>query len=68
MEHKFVYPIVRPIPRREIDAAPAPWPSSDGRVAAGASAVSQLRPSVSPGGASVRALAQSAPTPSMQVW
>jgi hypothetical protein len=68
MEHKFVYPIVRPIPRREIDAAPAPWPSPDGHVAASASALSQRRPSVSPGGARVHAFAQPPQTPRMQVW
>jgi hypothetical protein len=66
MEHKFVYPIVRPIPRREIDAAPAPWPSSDGRVAA--SALSQRRPSINAGGASVHAFVQPPQTPRMQVW
>ena len=68
MEHEFVYPIVQPLPRRDIDAAPAPWPSSDVRIAVGASALSQRRPSVSPGGASVRAFAQSAQAPSVQVW
>jgi hypothetical protein len=68
VEHEFVYPIVRPIPRREIDAAPAPLPASDGPVATTDSPLAQRRPSGSPGGSSVRPFVQSARTPSMQVW
>jgi hypothetical protein len=68
MDHKFVYPIVRPLPRRGIDIAAERWPASQSLVVATARALGQRHSNAGAAGASLHAFAQPGQTPRMQVW
>jgi hypothetical protein len=65
MDHTFVYPIVRPLPRRGIDTATERWPGSQSLVIATESTLGQRHRNADPAGASLHAFAQPGQTPRM---